>query len=323
MQVRSAFNSVFLLTFSLPGPGFGVPIKSVPGPDIYPGDLISAVATPGPPSAQIPDSPVPMFIRQGPNSRFELFFIDVRNGHDLEDFEFYKAWCLAKGKPIRRNAIHKIKLYKCYDPDIPLEFRGMGWNQINYIINHKSGSKEDVQQAIWYFTDSEKPISLGKEASQLAEEANLKGKDYKPADGELIAIICRPDKKKQPVFIEYKIPEGTTSYRAPAKPPVPASLGPVTPLPGAASSSSWFSVISFFPISRRRRILHRKFSPTTFAPIFAPIVSAKFSTTRSCSARSAGADTPSVPEPSSVLLLVSGMAGIQIYRTIGKRIKRS
>ena len=47
-----------------------------------------------PPSAKIPDSPVQMFIRRGPNGRFELFFIDVKYGYDLADFQFYKAWCL-------------------------------------------------------------------------------------------------------------------------------------------------------------------------------------------------------------------------------------
>ena len=158
-------------------------------------------------------------------------------GYDLVDFEFYKAWCLAKGKPIRRNAIYKIRLYKCYDPDIPPEFRHMGWNQINHVINHKSESKEAVQQAICHFTDSEKPMSLGREASQLVEEANLKGKDYKPADGELEAIVCLPDKKKQPVFIEHKIPVATASHMAAA----PASLVLVTPLLVAAASPSWFS----------------------------------------------------------------------------------
>ena len=310
-QVRAALILVFLLTFSLPGPGFGVPIESVPEPDILAGNLFTAVTAPGPPSAKIPDSPVQMFIRQGPNSRFELFFIDVRFGDDLVDFEFYKAWCLAKGKPIRRNAIHKIRLYKCYDPDIPPEFTGMGWNQINYVINHKSGSKEAVQQAIWHFTDSEKPMSTGKEASQLVAEANLKGKDYKPADGELVAIICQPGKRKQPVFIEYKIPRATTSYTAPA--PALALLDPVIPLPGAA----FFPIISFFPIvppppDSPSPVSPPPSSPPPDSPPRDPVTPGP-----------PPPDTPNVPEPSSVLLLVSGMAGIQIYRTIRKRIKRS
>jgi hypothetical protein len=314
MQVRSALILVFLLTFSLPGPGFGVLIESVPEPDIHLGDLITAITTPDPPSVKIPDSPVPMFIRQGPNSRFESFFIDVRYGYDLVDFEFYKAWCLAKGKPIRRNAIHKIRLYKCYDPDIPPEFRRMGWNQINYIINHKSGSKEDVQQAIWHFTDSEKPMSLGREASQLVEEANLKGKDYKPADGELMAIVCLPDKKKQPVFIEHKIPAATTSHMAPAL----AFLAPVTPLLAAAPPASGFSAVPFYPIAPPQGS-----PPPGPPPPIYPIPPSPPPPLNPVPPGPPVPDAPSVPEPSTVLLLVSGMACIRIYRTIGKRIKRS
>jgi hypothetical protein len=297
--MHAALILILFLIFSLPGSGFGVPIESVPEPDIQGGDIVTSL---GPPSAKIPDSPVHMFIRSGTDSRFELFFTDVRYVHDLVDFEFYKAWCLTKGKPIRRNAIHEIRLYNCYDPDIPLEFRGMDWNQINYVINHKSGSKGVVQQAIWHFTDSEKPMLLRREAFQLVEEANLKGKNYKPATGELMAIICRPGEKKQPVFIEYKIPEASTSYIVPA----PASLEPVTPLPGAASSASWFSPIPFFPVIPPPDS-PPPYSPPPYSPPPGP----------------PPPDTPGVPEPSSVLLLVSGMVGIQIFRTIRKRIKGS
>ena len=106
-----------------------------------------------------------MFIRWGTDSRFELFFLDVRYGYDLVDFESYKAWCLAKHKPIRRNAIHKVRLYNCYDPNLPPEFKAMEWNQINYIINHKSGSKKDIQQAIWHFADGEHPKTLQRGSS--------------------------------------------------------------------------------------------------------------------------------------------------------------
>lgn len=87
---------VLILVFSSSSPGFGVPIELVSEPDIHGADLITAGTAPSPPSAKIPDSPVEMFIKRGPNSRFELFFIDVRYGYDLADFEFYKAWCLLK-----------------------------------------------------------------------------------------------------------------------------------------------------------------------------------------------------------------------------------
>jgi hypothetical protein len=291
--MRAALILVLILIFSSPNPGFGVPIESVPEPDMHAGAPITAATTPSPPPVKIPDSVVAMFIREGTDTRFELFFLDVRYGYDLVDFEFYKAWCLAKNKPIRKNAIHKVRLYNCYDPNLPAAFRDMAWNQINYIVNHKRRSKEDIQQAIWHFANSEHQTEPSVEAAQLVEEANLKGKDYSPAEGELIAIICQPDAKKQPVFIEYKISEAIPIDKAAASFVPPEGV--------AAAGSSFHDWLALLPLTS---VI--PFIPTGPNPPPDPPTPA----------------SPSIPESSILLLLVSGMAGILISLTVKKRIKK-
>ncbi|MGA2939245.1 MAG: PEP-CTERM sorting domain-containing protein [Syntrophobacteraceae bacterium] len=288
--MRAALILILIFILLLPSPGFGVPIESVPEPDMHAGDSVTAATAPSPPSPKIPDSQVEMFIRDGTDTRFELFFLDVRYGYDLVDFEIYKAWCLAENRPIRRNAIHKVRLYNCYDPNLPPEFRGMEWNQINYIVNHKKGSKEVIQQAIWYFANSENQTKLSVEATQLVEEANLKGKDYIPAEGDLIAIICQNEGNKQPVFLEYIIPAAVVITEAPvigAPPVIPPAAGFYIP--------PWLALIPLIPII-----------PFIIPPGPTP----------------PPPPSPPVPEPSSLLLLASGMAGILISRTVRKRIKK-
>ena len=279
---------VFVLIFSSAIPGLAVPIESVPEPGIQAGDSAAAVAAPGPPLLKIPDSTVTMFVREGTDSRWEIFFIDARYGYDLVDFESYKAWCVRKHEPMCKNTMHKVRLYNCYDPDLPPQFRGTQWNQINYIINHKKGSKKDIQQAIWHFTNGRQPATTSVQATQLIEEANLKGKDYKPGEGELVAILIVPEKCKQAMFLESKIPEAV-----PFEVQQALFVPPVIPV-AAAAVPAWAPLISLAPLP------------------FIPLIPG---------GSPPGPGPGPVPEPSSLLLLASGMACILISRTIRRHIK--
>jgi hypothetical protein len=279
---------ILILVLLLPSSGWAVPIESLPGQDIRAGDLVAGVAAPVVPSAKIPDSTIEMFIRNGSSSRFEVFFLDVRYGYDLVDFEFYKAWCLEEGKPILRNAMHKIRFYNCYDPGLPSKFASMKWNQINYIINHKKVSRTVNQEAIWYFAGSRKK-PLSPEAAQLVEDANLNGKEYKPAEGELLAVICDTGEKKQPVFIEYPVPKAS---------PIAVSA-PGATSPALRSFPFWLALIPLLAIIPF--IGTGPDSPPGPHPPPPP------------------PPPTTVPEPSTLLLLACGVAGALASRKIRKR----
>jgi len=201
-----------------------------------PVDIALPVQTENVPRAKIPESPVHMYIKNGQESRFEVFFLDVKYDYDLVDFETYKAWCLQKRQPIRRDAMHEVMLYNCYDSNIPEQFKRTDWNQINYIINHKNGSKEVTQEAIWALCDGgNAPES--QEAVQLLNEAALKGRDFRPAEGDLLGVIGYA-KGKQPVLIEFLVPKSEVFDVAPAffepalaaLPAASPSLLPLAPL---------------------------------------------------------------------------------------------
>lgn len=274
-----------IFVFLASNSGFAVTIESPPEQDIHGGDVVAGNTGQGATAAaKIPDSTVEMFLRNGQNSRFEIFFLDVKYGYDLVDFEFYNAWCLEEGKPIRRNAIHKVRLYNCYDPDLPPKFGTMEWNKINYIINHKNASPKVTQEAIWHFAGSNnKPLSP--EAAKLVEEANLNGKDYKPAEGELIAVICNPQEKKQALFLEFRIPKAVAIAAAATEPA----------LMSGSKFPFWLPLIPILGVIPF--IIHH--SPPPPPPPPHP-----------------------VPEPSSLLLFGCGVAGILAYRKIRKNRDR-
>jgi hypothetical protein len=153
-----------------------------------------------------------MYVREGKTSRFELFFLNVKYGYDLSDFQFYNAWCLRRGAPLPGQTIHVVRLYNSSDPNLPPAFKAMGWRRITYVINHRQGAtKEDVQQAIWRLAKSPGLKTITPRAARLIAEANRKAKDYTPATGDLVPVLCLSTGEEQPLFIEYRVP--------PASPP--------------------------------------------------------------------------------------------------------
>lgn len=188
-------------------------------------------------SPKIPDHPVTAFIKRGNHSRFEIFFLDLKNDYDLVDFEYYKAWCLAKNKKLKKNVLHNVRLYNSDSPDLPAEFRHVNWNQVNYILNHKRGPSLAVQEAVWHLIDDDVPLTIP-EAQELVDEAAEKGNEYVPGEGEVMGIICCPE-EQQPLFLEFTVPPKSEPFAvagAVYTPPVAAvpGLSPWWALLGAA-----------------------------------------------------------------------------------------
>jgi hypothetical protein len=76
------------------------------------------------------------------------------------------------------------------------------WNQINYILNHKQGTAEGIQQAIWNLMGWWNFENLTPTAQTLVNEANANS-GYVPAYGEIVGVICYPaDADEQLALIE-------------------------------------------------------------------------------------------------------------------------
>jgi len=257
-----------------------------------------------------------MFLKRGEQSRFELFFLDVKYGFDLRDFEFYNAWCLEKDKKIRTNALHQVRLYRHDDPDLPPKFKAMPWDQIHYLINHRDGAKTVIQDAIWYLADHHqhhRPLSP--EARQLIEQAALRGRGFRPAEGQLAAIICLVA-GQQTVFIEVALPEAAEVEA------FPVGFAPPPPGPGQSFLPPWLPLLAI-PI----------------VPPFALLVADDSSDTASDTPLQSPGPSPTmppgispvnpprdsqnspmpIPEPASVLLIGSSLASLYVWGRIRKR----
>jgi hypothetical protein len=91
----------------------------------------------------------------------------------------------------RSPATHEVFLYSSLNP--PGELASESWDMINYVLNHKEGSVQDIQQAIWYFMRMDgqyNPSSV--KAWALINDALKNGAGFVPGHGEVTAVICYP-----------------------------------------------------------------------------------------------------------------------------------
>ena len=97
----------------------------------------------------------------------------------------YPGWCVDTSTTMTRSVSHNVTLYSSLSP--PAALSGINWIAINYILNHDQGfSMNDVQQAIWVFTDGYAPYP----AIQALVNAANANPTYDPTTGEVLAIIC-------------------------------------------------------------------------------------------------------------------------------------
>lgn len=132
---------------------------------------------------------------------------DVTNG-------IYVGWCVDIVHYIYRDNVYPVMLHSSLTPPEGLET--LEWDMINYILNHKQGTGDDVQAAIWYFINGR--VNFWPEArtptameTAMINDALAHGTDYTPGAGEILAIICLPeDEEVQIPIIELTVPEGLT-----------------------------------------------------------------------------------------------------------------
>jgi hypothetical protein len=151
---------------------------------------------------------------------FKIILSEVGSGYDVSDGT-YEGWCIDYGTPIPNGIELSVTLYSSYCPPDHLDVAG--WNEINYILNHKQGDRWDIQIAIWEFINlgpfPNKPITV--DAQAMIDGANA-NPGYIPGPGEVIAVICDPphtcgdlcdERCFQYIFIEVPVPglyEGKT-----------------------------------------------------------------------------------------------------------------
>jgi len=145
----------------------------------------------------VPPSPTMVTIEvvDGTSSYFLTTLTDVPSGYDVTNTT-YLGWCIDVDAQMSRSpATHQVVLYSSLDPPNGT-LKDQRWDIVNYILNHKQGTADDIQAAMWYFinfdNETETPPTNQTIAWAIIEDALANGTGYIPAPGETVAVICNP-----------------------------------------------------------------------------------------------------------------------------------
>ena len=156
-----------------------------------------------------PTSGVATMVMYYPPTEHESYSdISINRGERLA------GWCVDKYVYIVPNKEYQILLidYFGYPPIItfpppgtyPPYVESIPWDYIAYILNHKQGNANDIQQAFWYFSDGITPASST--AVAMVNDALTNGTGFIPGPGQIRPIICDLGNQIQRTFFELENP---------------------------------------------------------------------------------------------------------------------
>ena len=162
-----------------------------------------AYALPGP-NINLPPSTITVEIDY-PSTECYYYVIlsNVPEGYHVSNGQFL-GWCVDEYHYISDGTTYSATLHSSYDPDNP--HPDPDCSKVNYILNHKQGSWEDVQDAIWYFVDGGHWPSDPDAQAMILAANTTEGEQFVPAPGEIMAVIVWIDENTQVPIIEVVVP---------------------------------------------------------------------------------------------------------------------
>ena len=159
---------------------------------------------------RLPSTPVTYYADGGSvNSFFDVVLSNVPPGFDVDN-DLYAGYCAAFFDLTSPTGFfNSALLYDTTRTNLPGSFNGAYWDSVNYILNHKQGVADDVQSAIWFFTDN-LTAGITPAAQAMINEALARGEGFIPRNGQFVAVIVDTlnNPAVQTIIIEVPTPGG-------------------------------------------------------------------------------------------------------------------
>ena len=153
----------------------------------------------------VPDQLINVSLRlDSGKSYWNITLLNIPPGFGVINNTNYLGWCADEFITISQNTNHSANLYSSYDPNLATKCPYCAdddWDMVNYIINHKQGTADDIQRAIWYFIDGG-TFPSDPDAQAMVNDALANGESFKPITGQNIVVIVDTGSRQQLTFIE-------------------------------------------------------------------------------------------------------------------------
>jgi hypothetical protein len=140
----------------------------------------------------LPPGAVTATIGIGTHSFLDVTLSGVPSGYDVRN-NAYLGWCVEAynlNNPGDGNTVHQALLKSTTAGGLPTAFASKPWDKINYVLNNKLGSVQEVQYVIWHYTDgiSPDPGSMPN-AIAMIQDADANGADFVPGPTDVTAAL--------------------------------------------------------------------------------------------------------------------------------------
>jgi hypothetical protein len=156
---------------------------------------------------RVPSSPVLFYADGGGDEAFfDVTLSGVPAGFTVEN-GLYAGYCVSFfDAESPTGMFHPARLYDSTG-HLPGDLATLRWDYINYVLNHKQGTADDVQAAIWFFTDNITE-GLTVAAQAMIDDALANGANYVPPPGGIVAVVvvATDIAELQTIIIEVPVP---------------------------------------------------------------------------------------------------------------------
>jgi hypothetical protein len=146
----------------------------------------------------LPDYPVSAqqdWLAGGTGGTVDVTLSGVGTGFDVSN-STYPGWCIEDNGAANFPPGTLVTLFDSTGDSSswPVSYQTVPWDQVNYLLNHQSGTPEEVQAALWLLAwGSSDTFPVTPAAQAMYDAAVANGTGFDPVSGQTVAVMLYGD----------------------------------------------------------------------------------------------------------------------------------